>query len=328
MKPTSKTDTYEPILHDEQRLALYPVVDNHFWRWYQSHIETFWTAREIDLTMDANDWNKLTDDERYYIEMVLGFFAASDMIVNEHLETDFIERITLPELQMYYRFQAMMEDIHTTMYADLIQTLVTDTKRRDELFHAVQTVPVVQKKAEWARSHIYKTDGNDVENFVRRLIVFACVEGIFFSGSFCAIFWLKKRGLMPGLIKSNEFISRDEGIHRDVACDVYRLRIKNKLDKDEVIKIVTDAVQIEQEFVQASLPVELIGMNSALMCEYIEFVADHLLMNLIGRRHYNGSNPFPWMSLISMNTKDNFFEVRNSNYIKGKTGKISFDEDF
>ena len=322
---------FEPILHKKERIALYDTKEplTAIWNdFYKKHISTFWTAQEIDLGDDRNDWEKLTPDEQYYIEMVLGFFAASDFIVNENLETGFIELIKLKELQMYYRFQAMMEDIHSTVYADMINALVKNNDRREELFNAVVKIPIVKKKADWAREYIQSAQSNEVETFVTRLVVFSVVEGIFFSGSFCAIFWLKKRGLMPGLCFSNELISRDEGLHRDAACYIYKEMIENKLPEERVLDIVRDGVEIEKEFVTDALPVDLIGMNSKLMCEYIEYVADHLLNNLLGRKYYNTPNPFPWMTLISLEVKNNFFENRGSNYAKAETGDVCFDADF
>jgi len=311
-------------------LALYPIENQNIWKFYKNHISTFWTAEEVDLAEDVIDWNnKLTDQERYYLEMILGFFAMSDFIVNENLAKNFISQITTKELQMYYRFQMMMEDIHSTVYADMINTFVKDKARRTELFSAVKTIPVVKKKADWAKKFIYeKTENDPVDQFVTRLIVFAVVEGIFFSGSFCSIFWVKKRGLLPGLTFSNELISVDEGMHRDVACYLYREHIANKLPESRIIQIVDEGVQLEKEFVKEALPVELIGMNSALMCEYIEFVADHLLFNLIGKKYYNATNPFPWMTLISLETKTNFFEKRVSAYAKATNGVVSFDHEF
>lgn len=321
--------SYEPILHDEERLSVYPLKRPDIWDFYQKHKSAFWTAEEVDLADDLNDWNKLTNDEKYFIEMTLGFFAASDLIVNEHLSHNFIEKLTLLELQIYYRFQAMMEDIHSTTYADMINAYVTDPERKEKLFNAVKEIPCVQKKGDWAKKYIYsKNDSDEIETWVRRLVVFSAVEGIFFSGSFCSIFWLKKRGLMPGLTFSNELISRDEGMHRDVACYVYKHLIQNKLPTDSVIEIITEAVEIEKEFVTQSLPVNLVGMNSDLMCEYIEYVADHLLVNLIGQKHYNTANPFDWMVLISMQGKSNFFERRVDSYAKAEVSEIKFDDDF
>lgn len=323
-----KVTKTEPLIHSDARLSLYPIVHQDIWEFYKKHESTFWTAGEIDYSEDIKHWETLSDEEKYYIEMVLGFFAGSDFIVNEHIATDFADKMKYLELNFYYDFQKMIENIHSNTYADLINTLVKNKKRKDELQTAVIKIPAVYKKAEWAKNYIYKNSGDEVETFVRRLIAFACVEGIFFSGSFCAIFWLKKRGLMPGLTFSNELISRDEGLHRDVACHIYKNHIINKLEESEVINIVKDAVKIEQEFVCESLPVNLIGMNSELMCQYIEYVADHLLVNLIDKRYFNKENPFDWMSLISLENKQNFFEGRVSNYSKGEVGEIDFNEDF
>jgi ribonucleoside-diphosphate reductase beta chain len=319
---------FEPIIHSKPRISLYPIEFPDIFKFYKNHESTFWTAGEIDYSEDTKHWDKLTNDEKYYIEMVLGFFAGSDFIVNEHIATNFVDKMKYLELNFYYDFQKMIENIHSNTYADLINTLVKNTKRKLELQEAVIKIPAVQKKAEWAKNYIYKNTGDEVETFVRRLIAFACVEGIFFSGSFCAIFWLKKRGLMPGLTFSNELISRDEGLHRDVACHIYKNHIIHKLEEKEVINIIRDAVKIEQEFVSDSLPVNLIGMNSELMCQYIEYVADHLLVNLIGYRSFNKENPFDWMALISLENKQNFFEGRVSNYSKGEIGEINFDESF
>lgn len=320
---------YEPILHDTERIALYPIQREDIWEYYKKHISTFWTPNEVDMSTDLTDWeNKLTQNERHYIEMVLGFFAMSDFIVNENLTTNFIEHIKLPELVIYYRFQMMMEDIHSTTYADILNALVNNRDRKNELFHAVITIPIVKRKAEWARRYIYQEGLDEVEQFVTRLVVFSVVEGIFFSGSFCSIFWLKKRGLMKGLTFSNELISKDEGLHRDLACHVYKSLIKNKLSDDKVISIVKDGVLLEQEFVSDALPVELIGMNATLMKQYIEYVADHLLLNLIGKRTFYTDNPFDWMTLISLQGKTNFFESRVSAYQKAEIGAIAFGGDF
>lgn len=322
-------DLYEPLLHDNERIALYPLNNINVWDYYKMHISTFWTATEVDLSADLHDWKfKLSSDERYYLEMILGFFAMSDFIVNENLATNFMQKVKLRELQMYYRFQMAIEDIHSTVYADMINNLVQDNTRKTELFNAVLTIPVVAKKAEWARKHIYDETKNEVEKFITRLLVFSVVEGIFFSGSFCSIFWVKKRGLMPGLTFSNELIARDEGLHRDVACYLYKNVIVNKFPEDKVIAIVKEGVELEKEFVRDALPVELIGMNSKLMTQYVEFVADHLLINLIGRKVYMTENPFPWMDMISLSSKSNFFEIKSSAYAKAENGDVKFDTDF
>jgi len=317
---------FEPIIHEEERIDFYPIKYPEIMNFYKNHRSSIWTEKEIDMNDDILDFDKLSEDEKFYIEMVLGFFASSDMIVNEHINTNFIERIKIPELKMYYRFQGAMEDIHTLTYNDMINSLVRNPDRKKELFSAVEKIPIIKKKAEWARKYIISTD-NDVEDFINRLIAFCVVEGIFFSGSFCAIFWLKKRGIMHGLTNSNELISRDEGLHRDVACWVYKNLIKNKFTKEKVFSIVRDGVELEKEFVSESLPVNLIGMNSTLMCQYIEYVADHLLMNLIGEKLYNVENPFEWMNLISIEEKTNFFEIRPTAYAKAEYDGISFDED-
>lgn len=325
---SKKMKKYEPIIHDEERLSLYPILHPDLWEFYKKHESSFWTATEIDYGEDMKHWNGLTDDERYFLEMVLSFFAGSDFIVNEHIENDFLSKIKFLEAKMYYDFQKMMENIHSQTYADLINYYVKDNDRKEELRNAVEQIPAVKKKGDWAKYYIYKQQGDEVETFVRRLIVFSVVEGVFFSGSFCAIFWMKKRGLLPGLTFSNELISRDEGLHRDVACHIYKNHIKHKLNKDEVIEIVREGVSIEQEFVTESLPVDLIGMNSKLMCQYVEYVADHLLYNLIGEKTYNTTNPFDWMNLISLENKANFFENRSSNYSKAEYQEIEFEADF
>lgn len=324
----------EPLLSEIPRNALYPLRYPDLWDIYNKHKSTFWTAEEVDLSEDVKDWEKLNTNEQFYLEMVLGFFAISDFIVNEHLATNFIDRIKVRELQMYYDFQKMMENIHSTTYADLINTYVKDENRKIELFNASENFPCIKKKADWARKYIcgtenvYSNEEDDVRRWVTRLVVFSAVEGIFFSGSFCAIFWMKKRGMLPGLTFANELISRDEGIHRDMACYIYKNHIVNKLPKEVVIDIVKDAVKIEQEFVVDSLPVDLIGMNSRLMCQYIEYVADHLLLNMIGERVYNTENPFEWMVLISLENKANFFEKKVTNYAKAEVKEISFNSDF
>lgn len=329
--PLLNVEKYEPIIHDETRLALYPIINTDIWEFYKKHVSTFWTPAEIDYSNDMKDWEKLTDNEKYYIEMVLGFFAGSDFIVNEHLCTNFIERIKVLELQFYYRFQAMIEDIHSNTYADMLNLYIKDKNRKDELFNAVKSVKCIKRKADWAKKYIYTNSdpmANSSESFVRRLIVFSVVEGIFFSGSFCSIFWLKKRGLMPGLTFSNELISRDEGLHRDLACYIYKNYILNKLEEEIVINIIKDGVEIEKEFVTEALPVELIGMNAKLMCQYIEYVADHLLLALIGKRYFFTENPFEWMTLISLESKGNFFETRVNAYAKAEIGEICFNSEF
>lgn len=302
----------EPILlENKDRFVLFPIRFNDLWDYYKNAEASFWTAEEIDLSADLDHWNlKLNDDERHFIKHVLAFFAASDGIVNENLAVHFLNEVQYPEARCFYGFQIMMENIHSETYSLLIDTYIKHPGEKHKLLHAIETIPCVTKKAEWALRWI------DKGNFQERLIAFAAVEGIFFSGSFCSIFWLKKRGLMPGLSFSNELISRDEGMHRDFACRIYTSHLQNKLDPSLVTQIITDAVEIEKEFVTEALPVRLIGMNSDLMCQYIEFVADHLLVTLQLPAHYGATNPFDFMELISMEGKTNFFERRVGEYQK------------
>lgn len=321
----------EPLLaENKDRFVLFPIKQKDIWEMYKKAEASFWTAEEIDLASDLTDWNnKLNDNERHFIKHVLAFFAASDGIVNENLAVNFLNEVQSPEARCFYGFQVMMENIHSETYSLLIDTYIKDPAEKDKLFHAIDTVPCVGKKAEWALRWI--NNGN----FAERLIAFAAVEGIFFSGSFCSIFWLKKRGLMPGLSFSNELISRDEGLHCDFACLLYTQYIKNKMPIEQITKIITDAVAIEKEFVSDAIPVKLIGMNSDLMCQYIEFVADRLLVALGCPKFYNAANPFDFMEMISLQGKTNFFEKRVAEYQKaGVMGKkednnvFKLDEDF
>jgi len=321
----------EPILKENpNRFVLFPIQHSDIWEMYKKQEASIWTAEELDLSNDLHDWvNKLNEDERYFIKHILAFFAASDGIVNENLAENFLSEVQYTEAKFFYGFQVMMENIHSETYSLLIDTYIKDSKEKDYLFNAIETFDPVKKKAEWAMRWI------DNGSYAERLISFAAVEGIFFSGSFCSIFWLKKRGLMPGLTFSNELISRDEGLHCDFACMLYNNHLVNKLPKEEVAKIIRDAVEIEKEFVVESLPVRLIGMNSDLMCQYIEFVADRLLSELGNEKIYNASNPFDFMDMINLQGKTNFFEKRVGEYQKAgvlnkneSDGKISFDEDF
>jgi ribonucleoside-diphosphate reductase beta chain len=317
----------EPIL-TESRMNLFPIVYEDIWKLYKQSVAAFWVPEEITLIDDVSDWQKIDDSEKHFIMMVLGFFACSDFIVNENLDSDYCEQVKIPELKMLLHYQEMMEDIHSNMYQIIIDTLVKDEKVKQNLFEATVKIDSIKKKAEWARKWI--TSGN----FVERLIAFTCVEGIFFSGSFCSIFWLKKRGLMPGLCHSNELIARDEGMHRDAACLVYKKYIVNKLQTSEVMEIIKSAVDVEKEFIEESLPYDLSGMNKRLMKQYIEYVADHLSVQIIDKRIYNVENPFPWMSLISVEGKTNFFEKRVSNYSRTavisskEQQEVRFDEEF
>jgi len=321
----------EPILaENKDRFVLFPIKYNDIWDFYKKSEASFWTAEEIDLSNDISDWNnKLNDNERHFVKHVLAFFAASDGIVNENLAINFLNEVQYPEARCFYGFQIMMENIHSETYSLLIDTYIKDPVEKDKLFHAVDTVPCVGKKAEWALRWI--SNGS----FAERLIAFAAVEGIFFSGSFCSIFWLKKRGLMPGLSFSNELISRDEGLHCDFACLLYTNHVKNKLPKEQVTQIITDAVAIEKEFVSDAIPVRLIGMNADLMCQYIEFCADRLLLALGCDKFYNASNPFDFMEMISLQGKTNFFEKRVAEYQKSgvmnnkeENNVFNLDEDF
>ncbi len=324
--------TREPILQDNpNRFVLFPIVHDDIWQWYKTQQACFWTAEEIDLGPDLTDWeNKLNDDERFFIKHVLAFFAASDGIVNENLAENFVNEVQYTEAKFFYGFQIMMENIHSETYSLLIDTYIKDKEEKNKLFNAIETMDCVKKKADWALRWI------DQGTFAERLVAFAAVEGIFFSGSFCSIFWLKKRGLMPGLSFSNELISRDEGQHCDFACLLYNKHLINKLPKSVVEKIITDAVEIEKEFILDALPVRLIGMNSELMSQYIEFVADRLLVELGNPKVYNSENPFDFMDLISLQGKTNFFEKRVGEYtkagVKGGASVENFnfttDEDF
>jgi len=318
----------EPLLaENKDRFVILPIKYPEIWKMYKMAEASFWTAEEIDLSLDYKDWEKFGDGERHFISHILAFFAASDGIVNENLAVNFMGEVQIPEARCFYGFQIMMENIHSETYALLIDTYIKDPIQKDHLFHAIDTVPAVKKKAEWALRWI---EGG---NFPERLVAFAAVEGIFFSGSFCSIFWLKKRGLMPGLTFSNELISRDEGMHCEFACLLYKM-LENRLSQEQVFEIIADAVMIEKEFITEALPVDLIGMNAKLMKQYIEFVADRWLVELGYAKMFNSTNPFDFMELISLQGKTNFFEKRVGDYQKSgvmseKQNKtFSLDEDF
>ncbi len=324
------TSLREPILEENKsRFVLFPIQHDDIWSFYKKAEASFWTAEEIDLSPDQIDWEtKLNDDERHFIKHVLAFFAASDGIVNENLAENFLSEVQYTEAKFFYGNQVAMENIHSETYSLLIDTYIKDSAEKNHLFNAIETLDCVKRKADWALRWI------DKGSFAERLVAFAAVEGIFFSGSFCSIFWLKKRGLMPGLSFSNELISRDEGLHCDFACLLYNNHLVNKLSKDQVREIIMDAVEIEKEFVTDAIPVKLIGMNSELMQQYIEFVADRLLVELGNERVYNTSNPFDFMEMISIQGKTNFFEKRVGEYQKagvlaGKENQtFSLDEEF
>ena len=306
------SEIIEPILQEnDKRFVLFPIKHDHIWKMYKQAVASFWTAEEVDLHADLQDWeHKLNDNEKHFVKHVLAFFAASDGIVNENLVLNFMREVQVPEARCFYGFQVAIENIHAEMYSLLIDTYIKNPVEKDFLFNALSNLPCVERKGRWAMNWI-----DNAPTFAHRLIAFAAVEGIFFSGSFCSIFWLKKRGLMPGLAFSNELISRDEGLHCDFACYLYS-QLQNKLDPKEVEDIITEAVTIEKEFVTDALPVSLIGMNAALMNEYIECVADRLLVSLGNNKVYGTSNPFPWMEMISLQGKTNFFEKRVGDYQK------------
>ncbi|ORY56797.1 ribonucleotide reductase small subunit [Leucosporidium creatinivorum] len=334
-----KSDADEPILKPtDNRFVLFPIKYHEIWAQYKKAEASFWTAEEMDLSKDMHDWdNKLKEDERYFIQHVLAFFAASDGIVNENLLERFSSEVQCAEARCFYGFQIMMENIHSEVYSLLIDTYVREPSERTKLFQAMETIPCIKKKAEWALKWI----SDDRSIFGERLIAFAAVEGIFFSGSFASIFWLKKRGLMPGLTFSNELISRDEGLHTDFACLMFS-HLERRPHPDTVEMIIKEAVEIEKEFLTEALPVSLIGMNATLMCQYIEFVADRLLVSLGNPKVYKVENPFDFMNLISLEGKTNFFEKRVSDYQKSGVSSaqasreagtevksaFSFDEEF
>jgi ribonucleoside-diphosphate reductase beta chain len=315
------------LRENKDRFVILPINYPKIWEMYKKHEASFWTAEEIDLSSDMKDWASLNDGERHFISHVLAFFAASDGIVNENLAVNFMSETQLPEARCFYGFQIMMENIHAETYALLIDSYIKDPQEKYRLFHAMETVPAVKKKAEWALRWIQNG------SFAERLVAFAAVEGIFFSGSFCSIFWLKKRGLMPGLTFSNELISRDEGLHCEFACLLYSM-LSNQLSEEAVAAIIGDAVAIEKEFISDALPVKLIGMNADLMKQYIEFVADRWMAELGYSKLFNSSNPFDFMEMISLQGKTNFFEKRVGDYQKagllsGKEAQsFSLEEDF
>ena len=321
----------EPILKENKdRFVIFPIKHHDLWEWYKKCEASFWTAEEIDLHQDLSDWtSKLNDDARDFIKHILAFFAASDGIVNENLAENFVNEVQYSEAKFFYGFQIMMENINSETYSLLIDTYVKDDKEKDQLFRAIEVFPAIKKKADWALKWI------ESDSFAERLIAFAAVEGIFFSGAFCSIFWLKTRGLMPGLTFSNELISRDEGVHCDFAVHLHNNHLVNKVPKERITHILTNALDIEKEFITESLPVSLIGMNAKLMTQYLEFVTDRLLVELQCEKVYNVTNPFDFMDMISLQGKTNFFEKRVSEYQKAgvlnndtRSEEISFDEDF
>lgn len=320
--PIHKEDALEPILKENPgRFVLFPIKHPDLWKKYKEHEASFWTAEEIDLQQDLKDWEKLNRDERHFISSTLAFFAASDGIVNENLIANLAQQVQYPEARSFYGFQIAIENIHSEVYSLLIDTYIKDPAEKTRLFNAIDTIPSVRRKAQWAIDWI---EGG--KRFAELLVAFAVVEGIFFSASFCSIYWLKKRGLMPGLTFSNELISRDEGLHTDFACLLYRDHIQHKLPERQVIEIVSSGLAAEKQFIAESLPVHLIGMNAKLMDQYMEFVADRLLVQLGCPKQYRASNPFPWMEMISLQGKTNFFERRVGEYQKSGVATEGSDD--
>jgi len=318
----------EPLLtEDDSRYVMFPIKDQEVWDMYKKQVDCFWRAEEVDLSKDMPHWETLNGDEKHFISMILAFFAASDGIVLENLGARFMNEVQLAEARAFYGFQIAMENIHSQMYSQLIDTYITDREQKHKLFHALENFECIKKKGDWAKKWI----GDNRSSFATRLVAFACVEGIFFSGAFCSIFWLKKRGLMPGLTFSNELISRDEALHTEFAVLLHNKLIR-KCNKNKVYDIVKEAVEIEKSFITESLPCRLIGMNADLMKQYIEFIADRLCVQLGFEKIYNSSNPFDFMELISVESKTNFFEKRVSEYAladKTKTDDIfEMNDDF
>lgn len=318
------------LSNKNERFTVFPIKHQNLWDFYKKHISTFWTVEEVYLVDDLNDWkNKLNDNERYFIKNVLAFFAASDGIVNENLVSKFYEEIELPESRQFYSFQIAMEAIHSEQYSLLIDTYIQDSDEKTKLFNAIDTIPAVKRKAKWGLKWITSD-----KPLIQRILAFVCVEGIFFSGSFCAIYWLKNKGLMPGLATANEFISRDENLHAEFAIELYNMvSNEERLDESIVYDLFREAVEIEKEFITESLPCNLLGMNSVLMTTYIQFVADRWISMLGYNKLFNVENPFGFMEMISLGTKENFFENRVSQYQRAGIGQseadrtITFDED-
>lgn len=320
----------ELLVEKKNRFVVFPINYDDIWKMYKLAVSSFWTVEEIDFSKDLDDWNKLTENEQFFIKNVLAFFAASDGIVNENLTSRFMNEVVIPEAKGFYSFQIAIEFIHSEAYSLLIDTYIKDQKEKMHLFDAINTIPSIKRKADWALQWITsKTD-----SFAHRLVAFAAVEGIFFSGAFCSIFWLKERGVMPGLTFSNELISRDEGLHTEFAVLLYSM-LKHKLSQEDIHDIIRDAVEIENEFITESIPCQLLGMNAALMTQYIQFVADRLVVQLGYEKTYNVTNPFDFMERISLQLKQNFFEGKSSEYSRANVGntskdifKFTLDEDF
>jgi len=320
----------ELLVENDNRFVIFPIRHDDIWKMYKLAVSSFWTAEEIDLGKDMDDWNKLSKNEQYFIKHILAFFAGSDGIVNENLSARFMNEVQVPEAKFFYGFQIAIENIHSESYSLLIDTYIKDRQEKEHLLNAINTIPCIKKKADWALQWITSKE----DSFAHRLVAFAAVEGIFFSGAFCAIFWLKERGLMPGLTFSNELISRDEGLHTEFAVLLYTM-LKNKLSQQEIHSIIQDAVEIENEFITDSIPCSLLGMNATLMTQYIKFVADRLVVQLGYEKIYHVTNPFDFMERIGLSLKSNFFEHRPSEYSKANVGNddkelynFTLDEDF
>lgn len=322
LNTSSSTDTTfmnedeELLVESKNRYVVYPIQYDSIWAMYKLALGSFWTAEEIDLGKDIDDWTKLSDNEKYFIKHILAFFAGSDGVVNENLSSRFMNEVMIPEAKCFYGFQIAMENIHSETYSLLIDTYIKDQEEKNHLLNAIYTIPCIKKKAEWALKWI----SNQNDSFAHRLVAFAAVEGIFFSGAFCAIFWLKERGVMPGLTFSNELISRDEGLHTEFAILLYTM-LKNKLTQETIHYIIKEAVEIENEFITESIPCHMLGMNATLMTQYIKYVADRLVVQLGYDKIYNVTNPFDFMDRIGLNTKQNFFEGRVSEYSRANVGK-------
>jgi ribonucleoside-diphosphate reductase beta chain len=311
------------LVENPNRFVIFPIEHNDIWEFYKQHQSAFWTTEEVDLTNDIRDWEKLTDNEKYFVKNVLSFFAASDGIVNENLAENFYREVQYPEAKFFYGFQLAMENIHSLMYSLLIDTYINNPKEKDECFNAIDRLPAVQKKAKWALEWIENA------SFAERLVAFAAVEGIFFSGSFCSIFWLKSRGIMQGLANANSLIFKDENLHCDFAIHLLNNHLENKPSEKRIKEILLSALEIEKEFITESLPVSLIGMNSNLMKQYLEFVVDGLLVKMGCSKEFNVEQPFKFMEQIAVETKGNFFESRTMEYQKAKLNEtITFTDDF
>ena len=323
----SKNQTEPLLAPDDNRFVMFPIKYQDIWEMYKKQVDCFWRAEEIDLTKDATHWDSLSQDEKYFISMILAFFAASDGIVLENLASRFMSDVQVSEARAFYGFQIAMENIHSHTYSLLIETYIKEQEEKHKLFNAIENFPCIKKKSDWAQNWIH----DNRSSFATRLVAFACIEGIFFSGAFCSIYWLKKRGLMPGLTFSNELISRDEALHCEFAVLLYS-KLQKKVDKGRIQEIIKEAVEIETEFICEALPCRLIGMNSELMTQYIQFVADRLCVQLGYKKIYNVSNCFDWMELISLESKTNFFEKRTDAYAlanKTKSEEVfDFTEDF